>query len=248
MRIAQLTDCHLFADAKKTAYQDINPYQSLCDILNAVAQQQPDLLLFTGDISGDHSRQSYVHLKQLLADFSEVEIRMIPGNHDSPELMQAVFGNNVIRFDGQENWCRDSWQIHYLNTHFEGAKGRLPPQRLDTLEQAIRSAPNTSHLITVHHHPLNTGTWMDKHDWINRDAFLKTMAALPGGVRIIYGHIHHAFTRVLEAQSYYACPSTCWQWAQTAEFGVADIEAGYRLIDIDDNGGWQTEIKRIKAR
>ena len=245
LRLIQLSDCHLFSDPNKTGYNNINPYQTLRSILAMIQAEKPDMLLFTGDMSGDYSKQSYTHLKHLLSQTSNTPVRMIPGNHDVPELISEIFGAEVTRVDGCEDLNNTNWRIHYLSSHFEGAKGRIDLPRLAKLEHDILIAPEKSHLIAVHHHPLDTVTWMDKHDWINRSQFLQLMHILPSNIRIVYGHIHHASQRVLCGQHYYSCPSTCWQWAQTKDFGVLDDSPGCRIIEAGEQGCWRTKIQRL---
>lgn len=247
LRLIQLSDCHLFSDTEKTAYNNTNPYQTLRSVLRVVQAEKPDMLLFTGDISGDDSKQSYLHLQQLLAPFSGLPIRMIPGNHDVPALLSDIFGDNVARLDGFEDLSNTHWRVHYLNSHFEGTRGRIEVERLEKLEHDVLTAPAKSHLIAVHHHPLDSINWMDKHDWVNRNQFLQLMYRLPGNMRVLYGHVHHASYRVFCAQHYYSCPSTCWQWAQTNDFGVSDEQPGFRITELSERGGWHTEIKRANA-
>lgn len=245
LQLIQLSDCHLFSDPDKTGYNNINPYKTLQSILAMIHAKNPDIVLFTGDMSGDYSKQSYVHLKHLLSQLSTTSVRMIPGNHDAPELISEIFGAEVARFEGCEDLAKVNWRIHYISSHFEGAKGRIDLPRLTKLEHDILIAPEKSHLIAVHHHPLDTNTWIDKHNWINRSQFLRLMFRLPGNIRIIYGHIHHASHRVLCGQYYYSCPSTCWQWAQTKDFGVLDDLPSYRLIEMGEQGSWHTNIQRL---
>ncbi|MFT4746161.1 MAG: Icc protein, partial [Congregibacter sp.] len=84
MNIIQISDCHLFSDTQKTGYNSINPYQSLQHILAEVKFHQPDVLLVTGDISGDGSGQSYQHFSKLLCETKiKCRIGIIPGNHDN---------------------------------------------------------------------------------------------------------------------------------------------------------------------
>lgn len=243
-RILQVSDCHLFADRQKCGYAKINPLESLIEVLKDAQKEQPDCVLFTGDISGDDSEQSYQHLYEILANLSLLDItQMIPGNHDKPTLMRQRFGQKVCQFDGFQDI--GSWRLHYLDSHFEGTKGLVSTQRLNALENDVFTAPEKHHVVAVHHHPLDCIHWMDKHDWVNRDQFLQLMHFLPRPVRVLYGHVHHDFNRTFNGQEYYACPSTCWQWAQTQDFGVSDLPPGYRMIELGENGEWLTWVNRV---
>lgn len=244
-RLLQISDCHLFADAQKCGYADINPLLTLNAVLDSAENERPNRILITGDVSGDSSAQSYQHLYEVLDSRGWLaNTRMIPGNHDEPSLMTDQFGDNVCRLDSFEDV--EQWRFHYLNSHYEGTKGVVEKTRLDALEHDILQAPEKHHVVAVHHHPLDCIHWMDKHDWVNRDEFLQRMYFMPKPVRVLYGHVHHAVSRTFSGQEYYACPSTCWQWAQTEQFGVSDVAPGYRMMELGDNGDWQTWVNRIE--
>lgn len=245
LRILQISDCHLFSDPEKVGYADINPARSLASVLEDAKQESPDLVLFTGDISGDDSEASYHQLESMLkaADLRD-KVRMIPGNHDVPELMLKLFGESVCRFDSHEDFGQ--WRLHYLNSHYKGSKGSVSSERLQALEKSVFSSPSQNHIIAVHHHPLDVIHWMDKHDWIDRDRFLQVMYFLPRPVRVLYGHVHNDIHRVFAGHEYYACPSSCWQWAQTEQFGVSDLPPGYRMIELGENGEWLTWVNRVE--
>ena len=85
IRIAQVTDCHLPADPRQ-GYRGINPYKKLQSLLQKVKDIKPDLLLASGDLSEDGSRQSYEALRQFLEPL-DVPVLALPGNHDDSELL-----------------------------------------------------------------------------------------------------------------------------------------------------------------
>ena len=62
--IAQISDCHLPADPDQD-YRGINPLKNLKTVIKRVQALKPDLILATGDLSEDGSRQSQ-HLKNFL--------------------------------------------------------------------------------------------------------------------------------------------------------------------------------------
>ncbi|GAB7258699.1 hypothetical protein DaDZ19_03640 [Dickeya ananatis] len=62
VRILQITDTHLFADAQGTLL-GVNTYRSYQAVLNAIAAQQMnvDLITATGDLAQDHTQDAYTH-------------------------------------------------------------------------------------------------------------------------------------------------------------------------------------------
>ena len=83
MRLVQISDCHLLADKHQALY-DINPYDSLEQVLSLIAENPPNALIATGDISGDDSAESYGHFIALMTRYLPAcPWRVIAGNHDS---------------------------------------------------------------------------------------------------------------------------------------------------------------------
>lgn len=54
----QISDCHLLADID-AIYQGVRPGRYLQQALDSIRQHLPDALLLTGDVSQDHSTESY---------------------------------------------------------------------------------------------------------------------------------------------------------------------------------------------
>lgn len=242
-RIIQISDCHLYADISKVGYGDINPHASLQRLLQQVPQLQPDMLVLTGDLSGDYSQQSYQHLLELLrstALAAEVQIRAVPGNHDNPEYLQQVFADTPE----YEDIC--GCRLHFLNSHYRGGLGLVNADRLERLHRDITTAETLRHLIFVHHHPVDTNSWMDRHEWVNRAEFLQVLRQLSVAVSIFHGHIHHERIVRFLTHTIYACPSTCWQWQLTPEFKVATAALpGLRVIDAETDGQLRSRVARM---
>lgn len=242
--LAQITDCHLFEDSLKTFYGDINPYESLSQILEMVKEQAPDLVLVTGDISGDHSAVSYKHFATLWQQSGcEAELMVLPGNHDHPDRLREQFvGKELSTTPGISV---DNWQIHGLDSHYRGTLGKVSEYALDQLELTIKYAPDMHHLVAVHHHPLATGGWMDKHEWLNSKDFVDRMIRYPQVKGVIYGHIHMGSDQLIEGCRFLSSPSTCWQWANSVDFAVSDEKPGFRLMKLASDGQFETTIFRI---
>ena len=245
MKLAQITDCHLFAEAETLGYADINPYLSLQSTLDVVSAHKPDFLLITGDLSGDASEQSYLHFKTLLEQANlNCGYAIVPGNHDCLTALKN-------QFDESQLWTSSphvygEWVIHYVNTHYQQALGLIDTSDLADLVEDIKQYPDYSHLIATHHHPIPTESWMDKHEWLNREQFTKAIEALPQVVGVVYGHIHMDVVHQRGQVSYLGCPSTCWQWAATPEFSASQQAAGFRIIELAAKGKIRTQVYRIE--
>ena len=243
-QIAQISDCHLFADKHEISYQGINPYVSLEAVLAKVAQNGPDLVIVSGDVSADESLTSYQHFSHLWSQ-SEISapLLVIPGNHDDlaslDKELNASAGWPVSRSAGAY------WRIHALNTKAQGTAGAISTNQLDYINQQVSMNPEAHHLLVVHHHPFACGGWMDNHSWHNSDTFVAQVSKHQQIKAVIYGHIHHASHRQHEHCWYLSAPSTCWQWAISAQFSTSEEAPGYRVISLNNNGLVDSHIIRI---
>lgn len=248
MKIVQITDCHLFSDCETTAYQGHNPYLSLARVLTKVIELAPDLVVVTGDISSDKSLQSYQHFSTLWQRQKlSCELIVLPGNHDDEAIMRDHF--SVQQFPLLPTMRTfNTWKMHFLNTKFgDGTKGKVSNHDLQQLRKNLEARPDASHLIAVHHHPIDCKGWMDNHEWLNRHDFMALVAANPQVKGVIYGHIHHASERVVGQCRFMSTPSTCWQWVNQANFAVSDESPGLRVLELGENAALHSQIIRIEG-
>ncbi|WP_416305536.1 metallophosphoesterase family protein [Neptunicella sp. SCSIO 80796] len=242
--LAQISDCHLYADKDKAGYADIVPYDTLQQVLRLLAEHRPDALLISGDLSGDHSRQSYLHLRHLLqTEINSLPVHMIAGNHDDRALMQATFEEQQLLDLAPATY--GGWQLHGLNSQAKGTLGYVSQQQLEQLTDRVNRHADLHHIVAVHHHPIAVDGWMDKHQWTNRQIFLKHIDTLPEVKAVLYGHIHRDVHHRRQECQYWACPSTCWQWGDGAEFGLSTQQPGFRLLRCFDNGEIASQVYRL---
>ncbi len=244
MKAVQISDCHIYADKHRSGYNDVNPYQSLEKVLKTALQEKTDIVLFTGDISGDATEQSYQHFAELCAEYlGSQPWCYIPGNHDCPTTMLSMFK--------QHSLCHQSplklgkWRIHGLDSHHQKTLGFVSPEALQDLESSIVKAEDAYHLVAVHHHPILTDSWMDKHEWLNRDNFLQMVERLEGLSGVIYGHIHTDSKHQLGNTTLFSCPSSCWQWKMQPDFAFSSELPGYRTLTLCEDGQIETQVTRV---
>ena len=219
MKLIQISDCHLFASPELSAYGDINPAQSLSAVLVAAVEQQPDGLLFTGDISGDDSVASYQLFTTLLNRWGgEIPWRVIPGNHDNNAYFDQALKANWLQADTP--WVLKGKYIHGLDTRLEGTLGVIDDRQLASVTANIARAPDAGHLLAIHHHPVATGSWMDKHALQNTAALTRWLSKHPV-TAVLHGHIHAETQAQLSDTPVLGVPSSCWQWQLSSKFGLA---------------------------
>lgn len=246
-RVVQITDCHLFADMTQRGYQQITPYTSLQQVLACVKDFEPDLVLVTGDISGDLSETSYQHFQTLWQQAGiPAAMHIIPGNHDEPALLSAFFAREISWL--QTPLKAGNWHLHALDSHYQGTLGNVSEEQLTKLKERANAEPDAFHLVAVHHHPVACNSWMDKHQWCNRQAFVALLDELPQIRLVIHGHVHADLSWQYGNSQILACPSTCWQWRHTEEFAVDNKAPGLRLLELGAMGTINTRIIRVKGR
>ncbi|WP_088330633.1 metallophosphoesterase [Lacimicrobium sp. SS2-24] len=244
--VVQISDCHLFADPHRCGYGGINPYRSLKKVLSCVRALAPEQVLVTGDLSADLSSASYSHFRELWqqADI-DAALHVIPGNHDEPIHLQQYFAKEMQWL--QTPLKMHNWQIHGLNSHYKGTLGWVDENQLKQLRDSVMASPQAHHLVAVHHHPMLCHSWMDKHQWCNREAFLTLLQSLPQIRLVVHGHVHADLHWQVEQTQILACPSTCWQWQHGPDFGVDEQPPGLRLMKLTAQGKWYTEVIRCNG-
>lgn len=244
LTIAHISDCHLFADQQQVGYGQINPYLSLHSVFAQITAQQVDVVIASGDISGDASGQSYRHFHQLWQQSGcQAHLIVLPGNHDNEELLADVVSNQ--RTWPSPQFRAHNWQVHGLNSKTSDTQGTIHAEQLDIMAQRLAEYPDSHHLLAVHHHPIACGGWMDAHSWLNRDLFMEFVARHPQIKMVLYGHIHHASEHQRQHCRFMSVPSTCWQWANQADFGLSDEQPGFRLLALHPNGQFASQVKWI---
>ena len=80
----------------------------------------------------------------------------------------------------------------------------------------------------------------------NSDAFLATLARYPQVKTIVFGHAHQEATAQFQHVHIYGTPSTCTQFKPESQtFALDELAAGYRILDLHDDGHIETCVKRI---
>ncbi|MDC8833066.1 metallophosphoesterase family protein [Alteromonas gilva] len=242
MKLVQISDCHLFAAPDQAGYANISPARSLSKVLQAVAAEKPDGVLVTGDISGDGSALSYQLFLSLMAYYcGDLNWRVIPGNHDNNSGFSGHLSNQWLK-PGQP-WQVGDTIVHGLDTRDQGTLGYVCEKQLMVIAGAIAAQADNVHVLALHHHPVPTQSWMDKHALRNTQALSDFVLANPIAM-LLHGHIHADYAAQLNGCPVYGVPSTCWQWQLSKDFGVSDAPAGYRIIT-SDSAKLSTTIVRI---
>lgn len=243
-RVLQLTDPHLMANASGELL-GVNTRSSLNAVIENVLEThgQPDLILATGDLAQDASREAYRVFGESLKVFS-CKSAWLAGNHDDTDKLRQVAAQYQA---DHRSIVQGGWQIILLDSSVPGkVLGRLAQSELDFLEQMLTQHPELPALVTLHHHPVNIGSdWMEKIGLQNRDAFWEIIDRFPQVKIVLWGHVHQKHDLDRNGVRLLATPSTCIQFAsKSVKFSVEDKAPGYRWFELQSTGDFTTEVRR----
>ncbi|MBE9184521.1 3',5'-cyclic-AMP phosphodiesterase [Microcoleus sp. LEGE 07076] len=248
LRVAQITDTHLFAEFDRT-WKGLSTAHTLSSVLDRLQQIQPppDLLLLTGDLSQDETPESYELLASLISPL-KIPAYWIPGNHDNIPVMQQILDKPPI--SPEKSWKLGNWQFLLLSSVEAGCDGgRLSPESLDWLDSQLQQTGDRFVIISLHHHPLAIDCEiMDSMMLHNAAEFFAIVDRYPQIKIVLCGHIHQEFQQQRGLVSYLGTPSTCIQLLpKTSPIVLDTIGPGFRLLELAIDGTWTTKIERVAA-
>jgi len=246
-KLLQITDCHLGSEPNTTLL-GMDTDLGLHDVLGELKrQEEPDMLLVTGDISNDGGPVSYARFLSIVDQyFPDTPLAWLPGNHDDPDNMIAV-GQYPIE---QSSRAR-AWHCIYLNSRIPGEEGGgLGEHELKRLERELEQNPETPTAIFLHHQPVLVGSaWIDQYIVKDADAFFEITDKHPQVKLISWGHVHQDFVRQRNGVSLIATPSTCIQFLPNSDDFLLDTTMpGYRYYGLNTDGTFETRVGRCDSK
>ncbi len=246
VKVLQFSDMHLFAEPDKTLL-GLDTQQSFLEVLRkAQATHWPaDLILITGDLAQDGSREAYQRLQQRFAALSTPTYRL-PGNHDDPVAMDEILnGKNV---HAARTVYPGNWQIILLNSAVpDHVEGYLDEAELAALDRHLTEHPDRHALICLHHTPVPVGSrWIDELGLTNAADFFAVLNRHAQVRAILWGHIHQEFDAERNSVRLLSTPSTCFQFRPGADDFTLDVRPpGYRWLVLHADGLITTGVCRL---
>ncbi|GGI91263.1 3',5'-cyclic-AMP phosphodiesterase [Halopseudomonas pertucinogena] len=245
--LVQLTDSHLFSDTRQSLL-GIDTLASLNAVIDLVQEQCPqiDLVLATGDITQDGSTGGYYSFIEAVSRLAS-PCHWIPGNHDNALLM-----NELGREKGLVHPWVDvgNWRVVLLDSSVAGEVwGRLDPDQLQQLDEALATVQERHVLVCLHHHPVAIGSdWMEPLGLRNAAELWQRLDRHPQVRGVLWGHIHQQLEQQRGQLRLMASPSTCVQFAVgSSDFATDDLAPGYRWLRLYDDGRMESDIARLPA-
>mgnify|MGYP000032081449 CR=1 FL=1 len=246
--LAQISDCHLFAD-KSALHCGVNVYDNLKRVLVELSHNRSlDYLVFTGDLSQDHSEASYRHFADLveLANL-KVPVYFLPGNHDDEALLNKYLTPPCFH-PGKVIEHRD-WQVCLLSSKGSTPAGYISEESLLQLKEAVDR--DKAQLIFMHHHPVAVGYFIDRHGLTNAGEFWQLTGQLLSIKAVACGHVHRGLTLLPENSdaplAVYTCPATSIQFDPACDTVSALAQGpGYRLFTLNEGGTITTQVNYLE--
>lgn len=245
-----ISDTHISVDPKIGSHELFaaapHPNRSAEALVAAIRQLsfQIDFILHTGDVCADPLPENNQRALEILRRLEQPLI-LLPGNHDSLELMREVLSDGERRrVMGDEHIAIKGY--HLLTIDGSGADNPLAPTLSeDQIERFAAQASRTQGepmLVAAHYPFIRTGVpWIDDQSRIQNgerihDILVRRRPQVAG---VFFGHIHQAVSSVCDGITYTCSPST---WSNFAGYpGMASAEAdtgtpsGFNLVMIREN-------------
>lgn len=246
LRVLQFTDTHFFKDANHKLL-GVDTAASFAEVYKKAMSQhgQPDLYLFTGDISQDETESSYARISEALAQ-AGAPCYFLPGNHDRRAEMRRGLIHDKSPFKDERRVVYGNWEFILLDSLVEGeVGGHLAESELEFLEKSLREKAAEHVLVCLHHHPVAMGArWLDQIGVDNGAQFMRIIDKYAAVRAVLWGHVHQQLDRMHGDKMLMATPSTCVQFKCSNEFGVDALPPGYRYIELAADGSIRTEVVR----
>jgi len=241
IRVAQVTDCHLTADPEGS-YRGINPRLNLEMLLEKIKVKRPDLLLLTGDLSEDGSRDSYRALRSVFQS-AGVPVLALPGNHDDAGLLEESFPGSPV--DSIRVSEHGAWQIVRLNSCMPGQpEGQLSDRAVIDLEDHLARHAAHPQLIALHHQPVAVGNpWIDRYPLLNPQPLLQLIDGCPNVKAVVWGHIHQVFDAMRNGTAMLGGPSSAINTVPGVQKFTPDRKGPlFRWLELNGDGTLSTFV------
>ncbi|SEK67772.1 Icc protein [Colwellia chukchiensis] len=247
--LAQISDSHLFAQ-RSGCHHQANVYENLTAVLLAIKNQPViDAIVFTGDLTQDHSDASYQLFVQAFTESKiNLPVYFLAGNHDEPELLERYLSKAPFRKEKLIE--RGQWQLLLLATKSATPAGVFAQSQVEFADSVIN--PNKFQLVLMHHHAVDAGYFIDRHGLENPLEFQQFLSAHPSIQAVACGHIHQGLTLPItlpkRSVNLYTCPATSIQFDRQAD-GVKNNgqPPGFRLFTLADCGQITTTVCYVEV-
>jgi 3',5'-cyclic AMP phosphodiesterase CpdA len=188
-RVLHISDLHTGTSAEARLEDALPPI---------VAELDPDLVLFTGDLTHRGRRDQHERAAALLRSF-ERPLVVIPGNHDIPGWSIGRFTHTFREYDRQWSEREPIYRapgllVIGLNSirPYRHQSGSLGEAQLTRVREALlESEPASLRVVAVHHHLLGA-PWRAWKPPLSRRTRMLAAFVDAGAELVVAGHVHQS--------------------------------------------------------
>jgi 3',5'-cyclic AMP phosphodiesterase CpdA len=209
----QISDTHI--GFNKDANPDVNgTLGKAIDLINGM-DQQPALVIHTGDITHLSKPAEFDLAAQLLSRLRTSELHTVPGEHDTADAtVSEYFARYGKASDNKGYYSFDHGGVHFVGLinvlQFKaGGLGNLGAKQLAWVAADLKARSSSTPIVVFAHMPL--WTIYEPWGWGTGDAE-PLMAALQrfGSVTVLNGHIHQIVQKVEGHMTFHTARSTAF--------------------------------------
>ena len=214
MLIAQISDTHIrdhlgmFGELVDTS----ETLKKAVQLLNSL-EPQPDVVLVTGDLTDDGTKEQYSLLLEMLSSLN-APLLPLPGNHDERSEFLNAFSSKLPD-EIPENHCSyviDNFPVRLiaLDTSLPGQHDALFSEDHELwLSTVLSQEKDKPTLIFTHFPPFETGiNFMDLSGLKSADRLEKIIRNNPQVKLVVSGHLHRSIQTSFASTMISVCPST----------------------------------------
>ena len=238
MRIVQISDLNIAAKGDDTP-RSVTMLDNLVSAIASINQFAPsaDLVLITGNITGDGSIEASMHAREIL-DGLKCPYKLVPGPNDDRQNLFGTFADKAVANEvgGVLSYVVQGFPIRCIGLDslgHHGVGGRVCPKRLNWLNEHLASDVTIPTVIFTHHIPVSVGLPTDVEPFDNGDQLGAVIAQYSNVKRLLCGQINVAVHVGWHGTIVTSAPSMGMASGLADEGG---IQAAYHLHDLTDQG------------
>ncbi|HBH51023.1 MAG TPA: hypothetical protein DDY91_03935 [Planctomycetaceae bacterium] len=249
-RLLHLTDCHLFSSPTATI-QGICTRDRWLNVLRQIEPEQTraDRLVLTGDMTHDDLPETYTVIRETLAPWWP-KTRFVPGNHDVRTGICEHLHDRIQQTGKRIVFSEPvgPWQLIGLDSHVPGeVRGELGESQRAWLAEELSRTSSRPTVLFLHHPPVDAPSpWMNAIGLTDRDQLWSLLRSHAQVRLICAGHVHHESSTLHQGVLVVTTPATGVQFTPESDtLVVDDLPWGYRVLELHDEGTFQTRVVRL---
>lgn len=245
-KFIHITDSHLL-DHPDDEFYGLNTLKSLETVLSQSLVRYPDtdFILFTGDISQTGSKRSYNIFQSIIQQY-DLPLYCVPGNHDSPGLLQKLIPTSPVDAISIINFS--SFSLVLVNSQVAGQNyGKINQRCLRRLEEHLHLNQHQLTIVAIHHPPISVNSkWLDELGLQNQAELLHIINKNPGNALVLSGHVHQEVDYRRDRLRILTTPSTCHQFeANCDHMNRTKTPPAYRYVCLAKSHSIETQVHYV---